>query len=265
MTTTIKINGPIISSDDKWIYDYFEREATCPRDVVDVLPSDGSAIEVNINSGGGLVDSGNEIYTALKAYPGQVIVNVTGMAASAASIIAMAGDTVKISPVAQIMIHNVQNGIIGDYRDMSKNSDLLQQANDALANAYVLKTGLSKEEVLTKMNEETYLNADQAVALGFADEILFTEQQTPQLIASEANNMLPQDVINSIRKQHNQKPAMKVELSAKDLKPIVEQAIDELKATTIVDGKTLNEWDELNNKQKEEAPKTSHVYGSFLI
>lgn len=265
MTTTIKINGPIISSSDKWIYDFLDRESTCPRDVLDALPADNSAIEININSGGGLVNAGNEIYTALKAYPGQVNVNVTGMAASAASIIAMAGDTVKISPVAQIMIHNVQNGIIGDYRVMDKNSDTLKKYNDALANAYVLKTGLSKEEVLSKMDEETYLNADEAIELGFADEILFTDQLEPQLIASDANNMLPQDVIEGFRKQKNNLSAMQVEITAKDLTPMIEQAINKLKDTAIVGGKTLNEWDELNNKQKEEASKTNHVYGSFLI
>ena len=263
MTTKIKINGPIISSDDKWIYDLFDREATCPKDIADLLPTDNTAIEVDINSGGGLVSSGNEIYTALKSYPGQVTVNVTGMAASAASIIAMAGDTVKISPVAQIMIHNVRNVIIGDYRDMDKNSDLLKQYNDALANAYVLKTGLTKSEILAKMDEETYLNADQAVELGFADEVLFTEQQVPQLVASEANNMLPQDVIEGMRKQRKPVGQQTVNVTVEDLKPALAQAIQDLKDTTVVDGKTLTEWDEFN-KQKEEPAKENHIFGGFF-
>ena len=111
MTVKIKVNGPIISSDDKWFYDWFEMEATSPKDVLDLLPANHNEdVEVTINSNGGLVDMGNEIYTALRSYEGHVKVNIV-MAGSAASIIAMAGNTVAISPVGQIMIHNVAMGL----------------------------------------------------------------------------------------------------------------------------------------------------------
>ena len=104
---TIQIKGTIISNDERWIYDWFEWEATAPKDVI--LPETGEPIEVHINSGGGDVYAGSEIYTALRSYQGDVTVKIVGIAASAASVIAMAGDTVEISPTAQIMIHNVSS------------------------------------------------------------------------------------------------------------------------------------------------------------
>ena len=131
MTVKIKINGPIISNDDKWFYDWLDMDATCPKDVLDLLPVENESVEVTINSYGGLVDMGNEIYTALRSYEGDVKVNIV-MAGSAASIIAMAGNTVAISPVGQIMIHNVAMGAGGDYHVMDKASEILQKANSSL-------------------------------------------------------------------------------------------------------------------------------------
>lgn len=89
MTVKIKVNGPIISNDDKWFYELFDMESTSPNDVLDLLPANNEDVEVTINSNGGLVDMGNEIYTALRSYEGHVKVNIV-MAGSAASIIAMA-------------------------------------------------------------------------------------------------------------------------------------------------------------------------------
>ncbi|WP_342080834.1 Clp protease ClpP, partial [Enterococcus faecalis] len=147
MTVKIKVNGPIISNDDKWFYELFDMESTSPNDVLDLLPANNEDVEVTINSNGGLVDMGNEIYTALRSYEGHVKVNIV-MAGSAASIIAMAGNKVAISPVGQIMIHNVAMGAGGDYHTMDKASEILQKANKSLANAYVSKTGKAKEEIL---------------------------------------------------------------------------------------------------------------------
>ncbi|MCT3223560.1 Clp protease ClpP [Lactiplantibacillus plantarum] len=192
----INVKGPIISNDDKWLYDYLGMEATAPKDVIDVLPSDGSDVEIDINSGGGLVDSGNEIYTALMAYQGKVTVNVVGMAASSASLIAMAGRPTRISPVGQIMIHNVAGGWVGDYRDQVKLSEILKQSSEAIANAYHLKTGLSMEDLQAKMDSETYLNANQAKELGFVDEIMFDDQV--ELVADGGSGMLPKAAVDKI-------------------------------------------------------------------
>lgn len=207
MTTKIKVNGPIISNDDKWIYDLFEMDATSPNDITNALPENGEDVEITINSYGGLVDEGNEIYTELMNYPGRVTVNVI-MAGSAASIIAMAGKPTKISPVGQIMIHNVSMIQGGDYHDMDKASEILKKSNESLANAYMYKTGLGKEDLLAKMDEETWLTADEAIELGFADEMMFEANERPALVADGGAGLLPPKAINKVKEmKENQSPA----------------------------------------------------------
>lgn len=197
MTVQIKINGPIISSDEKWYYDWFDREATCAKDVSDALPTNGEDLELTINSWGGYVDQGSEIYTMLKSYSGRVVVNVIS-AYSAASIIAMAGDVVRMSPVGRMMIHNASAEQHGDYHDMDQMSGILQTANNAVSNAYMQKTGKSKEEILKLMDTETWITADEAVEMGFADEIMFESNEQPRLVAS-AGDMIPHDVLEKIK------------------------------------------------------------------
>lgn len=194
----MKINGPVISNDDVWFYEWLEMDGTAPKNIIDQLPENGEDIELTINSYGGLVDAGNEIYTALKNYSGKVIANVV-VAGSAASIIAMAADVVKISPVGQIMIHNVSMGAGGDYHDMDKASEILKKANESLANAYVLKTGKTKEEILELMDKETWLTADEAKEQGFADEIMF-EQERMAMVASFGNDIIPTKIIDEFKK-----------------------------------------------------------------
>lgn len=198
MTVKIAINGPIISSSEKWIYDYYEEESTCAKDVREALPTNGEDVEVTINSYGGYVDQGAEIYTILKAYSGKVTINVVA-AYSAASIIAMAGSPVRISPVGRMMIHNASSGSWGDYHDMDKMSEVLKNANDAMVLAYTKKTGLSKEEILRKMDIETWLTAEQAVDLGFADEIMFESNTQQRLVASYGTGMLSKNVIEKAK------------------------------------------------------------------
>lgn len=196
------MKGVIIPNEDKWIYEWFEIENTTPNDVLNALPTDNSPVEVVINSGGGDVFSGSEIYTTLKDYPGTVTVKIVGIAASAASVIAMAGDKVLISPTAQIMIHNVSSVAQGDYRAMKHESEVLKNYNKSIANAYMLKTGLSQEELLNLMDKETWLNAQQAKEKGFVDEIMFDEGN--RLVASVQVGVLPQNVINKMRNMKNE-------------------------------------------------------------
>lgn len=219
----IKINGPIISSSDKWIYDWLDMEATSPKDVVDKLV-DGEDVEISINSYGGLVDAGNEIFTALMGHNGRVKIDVI-MAGSAASIIAMAGKPTRISPVGQIMIHNVSMMSAGDYHDMDKASEILQKANDSLSNAYVIKTGLSKDDILARMDEETWLTADEAKELGFADEILFENQERPMLVADAGSGMLPHSLIEKVKEMKNQKPAAHINVDSEKIANIVFEKI----------------------------------------
>jgi ATP-dependent protease ClpP protease subunit len=198
MAKKLKIKGVIIPNDYKWLYDWFEMDYTCPSDVDAVLDeANGEEIEVEINSPGGDVYTGSEIYTKLKSYKGKITTDIVGVAASAASVIAMAGH-VRISPTAQIMIHNASSVARGDYRDMQHAADFLEGWNKSIANSYILKTGMKQEELLDLMNNETWLSAKQAKDLGFADEILFDEGN--RLVASSVNGfMFPPEVINKLR------------------------------------------------------------------
>lgn len=203
MAKKVEIKGAIISNNDQWIYDWMDMEATSPKSVSKQLPqNDMEDIEVHINSGGGSVFAGSEIYTALKDYPGNVTVKIVGLAASAASVIAMAGDKVLISPTAQIMIHNASMVASGDYRDMDDSSKILRNTNEAIAKAYELKSGKDFNELLDMMNAETWLTAEQAVEANLADEVMF--QQSVNIVASTGLNMLPEAFLDKIRDMKGQ-------------------------------------------------------------
>ena len=136
----INVKGPIVSSGDSWIYDWLGIESTSPGTVSKAIEEAlGDELEVDINSGGGDVFAGSEIYTALKSYKGNVTIRIVGLAGSAASVIAMAGNRVLMSPTAQIMIHNVSSRASGDHRDMAHTAEILKNANETIANAYMLK------------------------------------------------------------------------------------------------------------------------------
>lgn len=199
----IHIKGVIVSNDEQWIYELFDIECTSP-DMVNAQLEDanGDDLEVIINSGGGEVYAGSEIYTALKDYSGKVTVKIVGIAASAASVIAMAGDKVLISPTAQLMIHNASTRSNGDYRDHQFTSDFLRNWDKSIANAYMLKTGMSREELLELMDQETWLTAQQALEKKFVDEIMFEDSNQPKLVASAGNfEIIPQKVIDKIRNE----------------------------------------------------------------
>ena len=199
MPKKINIKGPIIGNSEAWIYEWFGIEATSPSMVDKVLEkANGEDLEVEINSGGGSVFAGSEIYTTLKSYKGNVTVKIVGLAASAASVIAMAGKKVTMSPTAQMMIHNVSSCAAGDYREMEHAADVLKNANDTIANAYRLKTGKEQDELLRLMDNETWMTAQKAKELGFVDEIMF--ENDSQLVASTSySGLLPPEVINKIR------------------------------------------------------------------
>lgn len=198
----INIKGVIVPNDDKRVYEYFEMDATSPADVISAIEAaNGEPIEVEINSPGGDVFSGSEIYTALMGYAGGVTTKVVGVAASAASIIAMAGNPAMVSPTAEIMIHNVSMYAGGDYRDHEHAAQMLRDYNDTIANAYMLKSGMEKEKILELMNQETWLTPQQALEMGLVDEIMFNS--TPARFAASIGGMLPQEVITKVRNALN--------------------------------------------------------------
>lgn len=177
----INIKGAVLDNMSGDMYDYLGIENTHPKMVSDVLNSADNAedIVVNIASPGGNVDAASEIYTQLKQYAGKVIVNIQGLAASAASFIAMAGDEVNISPTAQIMIHKASTFSGGNSEDMTSTANMLSQIDKSIANAYQLKTGKSQADLLQMMANETWLTAQDAIDGGFADTILFVDEKAP--------------------------------------------------------------------------------------
>lgn len=196
----IPIKGPIVSDDDIWIYEWFGIGATSPKTISKLIDSAGEEdLEVEINSGGGSVWAGSEIYTLLKSYKGKVITNIMGIAASAASVIAMAGDTVRIAPTGQIMIHNSMSGAAGDHRDLEHAAEMLKGVDKSIANAYILKTGNSMQDLLDLMAKETFMGAKEAKELGFVDEIMFDEENQLVVASFDQSAMLPRNVINKIR------------------------------------------------------------------
>lgn len=169
----IEIKGDIIEDDNQWLYDWIGWNYTSAKNVISNLnEANGQEVNIKINSPGGSVFAASEIYTALRNYKGNVNIEIVGLAASAASVIAMAGKS-KMSPTAQMMVHNVSTGVGGDYRDMEHAAEILKNANDTIANAYILKSGMSKEKALNLMNNETWLSAQKAKELGLIDEIMF--------------------------------------------------------------------------------------------
>ncbi|HEM9634180.1 TPA: Clp protease ClpP [Streptococcus agalactiae] len=242
--TQIQIKGPIVADEERWFYDWLDIPATAPKDII--LPQDNSDIEVIINSGGGDVYAGSEIYTALKSYQGNVIVKIVGIAASAASVIAMAGDTVEISPTAQIMIHNVSTTVSGDHKRVLHESEVLENYNTSIANAYVNKTGLEMNELLNLMGKETWFTAQQAVEKGFADKEMFADEikKAPQLVAG-IENVVPSEVISKLANAINiKKPEINID-------EIVDEVISKLENT-----------EPKETKQEKEAPKG---FGAFCF
>lgn len=202
----VNIKGVITSNDYQEVYDWMGYEATSPKVVEKALTdANGAAVDVEINSGGGDVFSGSEIYTKLKEYKGDVTVKIVGLAASAASVIAMSGNTIQMSPAAQMMIHNVSSRGSGDYRDMAHAAEVLENANQTIANAYQIKTGISQEELLSMMDKETWMTAQQAKEKGFIDEIMF--ENTMQFAASMNNGMLPNELLNKLKNMLSDNPA----------------------------------------------------------
>ena len=137
-------------------------------------------ITVWINSPGGDCVAAAQIYNMLKDYPGKVTVKIDGIAASAASVIAMAGDKTYVSPVSMLMIHNPSTIAMGDHAEMQKAIEMLDEVKESIINAYVLKTGLSRARLSHLMDAETWMNANTAIELGFADGFITRDAFPPE-------------------------------------------------------------------------------------
>lgn len=180
---TLYLSGEI--SDETWYGD----EVT-PKMFKDELESGKGNITLWINSPGGDVFAAAQIYNMLMDYPYDVTVKIDALAASAASVIAMAGTRVCMSPVAMLMIHNPMTIAIGDSEEMQKAIDMLSEVKESIMNAYEIKSGLSRNKISKLMDAETWMNAKEAKKLGFADEILFEGGTEKDLDAGDEDSGL---------------------------------------------------------------------------
>ena len=171
---TLYLNGAI--ADETWWGD----EVT-PKLFKDELTKNSDDITIWINSPGGDVFAAAQIYNMLKEYSGRVTVKIDGIAASAASVIAMAGATLLMSPVSCLMIHNPTTIAIGDSDEMLRAKAMLDEVKDSIINAYETKTKLQRSEISEMMDAESWFNAHKAVELGFADGILYEENKTENI------------------------------------------------------------------------------------
>ena len=189
---TLVLNGQI--AEDSWFGD----EVT-PGIFRDELMKGEGNITVWINSPGGDVFAAAQIYNMLMDYKGNVTVRIDGLAASAASVIAMAGTTVEMSPVGMLMVHNPSTAVIGNTKEMQAAIQMLDEVKESILNAYELKTGQSRQSLSDLMDAESWMNAKKAVELGFADRILFAnEDEEKQSESVEAMLFSQRAVTNSL-------------------------------------------------------------------
>lgn len=166
----LRLEGPIDEES------FWGNEIT-PQDFRNDLEAEEGDITVWINSPGGNVFAAAEIYTMLKEYKGSVKVKIASIAASAASVIAMAGDQVQMSPTGLLMIHDPSTIAMGNTKDMEKAIETLNEVKESLLNAYAAKSGQRRSKIAELMSNETWMNAKKALDLGFCDEILFEDKK----------------------------------------------------------------------------------------
>lgn len=150
------------------------------------LFSEKGPITLWINSPGGDCIAASQIYTMLMDYPDEVTVKIDGIAASAASVIAMAGTKVLMAPTALMMIHNPATITMGDHEDMKRAIEMLDEVKESIINAYEIKTGVSRIKLSHLMDAETWMNANKAIELGFADDVLKDEKQSEPTFSAYA-------------------------------------------------------------------------------
>lgn len=202
----VEIKGYIVPDDDQQIYDWFGIGTTAPQNVRQAIAeANGAPLDVEISTCyGGDVFSGSEMYSALRGYSGGVHIHITGLAASAASVIAMAGPS-DMSPTAQLMVHRVSSSADGNYHAMDTSSAALQEADKAIAAAYVAKSGMAEKDALKMMDAETWITAAQAVELGLIDKI--SDAAVPQIVNAIEGLPLPRAVIEKTRAMLAEKKA----------------------------------------------------------
>lgn len=211
----LRLDGPI--SEESWWGD-----ETTPAEFRDELNQVSGPLTVWINSPGGDVFAASQIYTMLKEYGDKVTVKIDALAASAASVVAMAGDETYMAPTALMMIHDPSTIAFGNESDMKEAIKVLKEVKESILNAYEAKTGRSRDELARLMQDDgTWLNAKKAVELGFADGVLYTDGDDGQQIATAYS---PHHVIDSLTEQI--KASMPVSPEPEQPEPVPEDIKD---------------------------------------
>lgn len=175
----LRIEGDIVADDDAWMYEFMGIGHTAKNAFKDELAKyNDMPITVWIDSYGGDVFAAAGIYNALMEHKGEVTVKIDGKAMSAASVIAMAGSTIQMSPVAIMMIHDPLTEVYGYSSDLRKTADVLDTIKESIVNAYQLKTGKSRSKISQMMDDESYMDAKTAIKNGFADSMLYDKKQS---------------------------------------------------------------------------------------
>lgn len=177
---TVDFTGPLVNDERAKLYQWMGMDHICPGDITDAIGmAGGRPLTLRMNSPGGDLHAGVEMYTRLMDYPGQVTVDILSISASASSVVAMVsakqGNRCRVSPLGMMVIHNVQTKAEGDYREMESTAQHLRQANSAIITAYRKKTGMEEAQLQEMLDKETWLTAGDAIKMGFADEVMFEE------------------------------------------------------------------------------------------
>lgn len=195
----IQMKGVVIPNDYKDVFDWMNKDSFSPLSIQNQLDdADGEDITLEINSPGGYVDAGSEIYTVLKEYPGKVTANIVGRACSAASWIALAADHVAMSPTAQMMIHRASGIAQGNVDDVNSQANALNELDQSFVDLYAKRTGKTKDEIYDMMKSNTWMNAKTAKANGFIDEIMF-ENEAPTVVNATGGLILNDQMISKIK------------------------------------------------------------------
>lgn len=190
----INIKGPIVSNATAWLYNWFGWDAASPNTLREGLEeAAGENVVIEINSPGGVCVYGYEMYTMLKEYEGKSTVHVIS-AMSAATLLVCAADEALISDTGIFMIHNAQSSADGDYRDMQMEADALREFNAGIINAYVRKTGKSREEIQALMDNDSYMSPQTAIEQGFIDGYMFGDPNKKEDASNLATKIVAADI-----------------------------------------------------------------------
>ena len=202
---------------------WFDDDVT-PQMFREELFAGNGPVTIWLNSPGGDCIAASQIYSMLMDYTGSVTVKIDGIAASAASVIAMAGTTVLMAPTALMMIHNPMTMAFGDSGEMQKAIEMLDEVKESIVNAYEIKSGMSRAKISHLMDSETWMNANKAIELGFADDTLKDEKLTAEIPAyAFSGKAVQQALVNKITAKAKPKTSVKTEPAGRSVDELMER------------------------------------------